>query len=284
MLDNLVVILRAAIFLSLLQTSGVVLFIFLFNHYLTSSKAPIYFLGIISAFSGATFIVVRYLFEPVRLTGTLNGFIDISIHEFLITSNFGISQFLRFLGSIIIGVSLLLFRRNWNPSSFLGVILIASSFSFIGHVGANEQQWILGILLTIHLLSAAFWFGSLVPLHLVCTREAIEAGKLIKHFSKIATYIVPLILFAGLGLAIILLPNFSSLKTPYGILLISKIIGFTVLMGIAALNKFKLSPSISAGNRNSCILFKRLIALEILLITIVLYITATMTTLYSPEV
>ncbi len=283
MLDSLVVVLRTAIFISLLQSAGVALFISLFNRHLTISKTPIYLLGKISALSGATFILVRYLLEPIRLTGSLSGFLDFSLHEFLITSNFGFAQFLKLLGTIIVGASFLQSSRLSRMAGIVGACFIAASFSLMGHVAASEQQWVLAILLTIHLLLAAFWFGALIPLHLVCSQEKLIAAKLVKHFSKIASFTVPLIPCAGLGIALILLPSLTSLKTPYGIFLTSKIIGFSALMGIAAFNKFKLGPSLSIENHHSISIFKRAISLEILLIIIVLCITATMTTLYSPE-
>jgi len=284
MLDSLVVVLRTAIFISLLQAAGVALFVSLFNRYLTISKNTIYLLGAISSLSGAIFILLRYLLEPIRLTGSLSGFFDFSLHEFLITSNFGFAQFLKLLGSIIVGASFLQSSELSRIAGIIGACFIAASFSFIGHVAASEQQWVLAILLTIHLFLAAFWFGALVPLHLVCSQEKLIAAKLVKRFSKIATFTVPLIPCAGLGIAFILLPSLSSLKTPYGILLISKIIGFSALMGIAALNKLKLGPSLSTENYRSISIFKQAISLEILLIIIVLCVTATMTTLYSPEI
>ena len=284
MLDSLVVVLRTAIFISLLQAAGVALFVSLFNRYLAISKNTIYLLGAISSLSGAIFILLRYLLEPIRLTGSLSGFFDFSLHEFLITSNFGFAQFLKLLGSIIVGASFLQSSELSRIAGIIGACFIAASFSFIGHVAASEQQWVLAILLTIHLFLAAFWFGALVPLHLVCSQEKLIAAKLVKRFSKIATFTVPLIPCAGLGIAFILLPSLSSLKTPYGILLISKIIGFSALMGIAALNKLKLGPSLSTENYRSISIFKQAISLEILLIIIVLCVTATMTTLYSPEI
>jgi len=284
MLDSLVVLLRAATFVSLLQAAGVVLLLGLFKSNLTVSKHPICLLGGRAAFFGIFLILARYLIEPARFTGSLTGIFDISIHEFLITSNLGVTQLLRLLGLIIVGISLRGSSDIRQRIGFFGVILIVSSFSFMGHTAASEQRWIISILLTIHLLLAAFWFGALVPLRLISSLEtATMAGRLIGHFSKVAVYTVPLILLAGLGITVLLLPSINSLRTPYGILLISKTVGFIALMGVAALNKFKLVPSIATGSERSLKSFKRVVSFEILLIVLVLTLTATMTTLYSPE-
>ncbi len=283
MLDSLVVLLRAAIFISVLQAAGVVLLLGLFRKNLTISKLSICSLGKRAAFISALTILVRYLIEPIRLTGSMTGIFDFSIHEFLITSGFGITQFSRALGVIILGISLLGHPNIREKTGLFGAILIVISFCFMGHTATSEQHWIISILLTVHVLLAAFWFGSLLPLHLISSLEtAAIAGKLIENFSKVAIYTVPIILLAGLGMAILLLPSINSLRTTYGMLLLSKIIGFAALMCIAAFNKFKLGPSISTGSRHSLLHFKRAISFEILLIVVILTLTAIMTTLYSP--
>ena len=207
---------------------------------------------------------------------------DVSMHAFVVTSNLGVSQSMRLLGAAIVGFALL--RSKDPPARFalVGVALIALSFSFMGHTVASDQRWLLSGLLTTHLLAASFWFGSLIPLHLASAREP-DAGNLIRHFSSIAIRIVPFIFIAGVGMAFVLLPSVSSLRSPYGILLIVKVLSFSALMGLAALNKCRLGPALESGHQPSAALFRRSVAAEIMLIILILGITATMTTHYSPE-
>jgi putative copper export protein len=56
----------------------------------------------------------------------------------------------------------------------------------------------------------------------------------IERFSATATRLVPVILLAGVAMAVVLLPNVAALGEPYGELLIAKVVGFSLLMGLAA--------------------------------------------------
>ncbi len=283
-LDSVVVVLRAAAFITLLQAAGAALYLFLLKGRLVQTSGSVRSLGAIAAIGGAVLVVARYLLEPARMTGSLSGMLDASMHAFVVTSNLGVAQSIRLLGAAIVAIVLL---RSNDPPTRVGVVgaaLIAASFSLMGHTAASDQRWLLSGLLTIHLLAASFWFGSLIPLHLACTREArADAGDLVGHFSSMAIRIVPLIFLAGLGMTLILLPGVGSLGSPYGILLIVKVLGFSALMGLAALNKYRLGPALASGHEISAMLFRRSVAAEMVLIALVLIVTATMTTLYSPE-
>ena len=48
-------------------------------------------------------------------------------------------------------------------------------------------------------------------------------------------------------MAVLLLPNLSALSEPYGKLLIAKVVGFALLMGLAAANKWRLGPRPGPG-------------------------------------
>jgi putative copper export protein len=94
---------------------------------------------------------------------------------------------------------------------------------------------------------------------------------------------VPVILLAGIVMAVLLLPSVSALSEPYGKLLIAKGVGFAVLMGLAAANKWRLGPALVHGAGQSARWFRRSVAAEYVLIALVLTITAVMTTFFSPE-
>jgi putative copper export protein len=55
---------------------------------------------------------------------------------------------------------------------------------------------------------------------------------------------------------------------------------FAVLMGLAALNKWRYGPACAAGEARA---FRRTVIVEYVLVCLVLAVTATMTTFYSPE-
>ena len=281
--DSVVVGLRAAIFAALLQAAGAALFLSFFGARLAVSGDAIRRLGATAAAAGAALVIARYLIEPARMTGTLAGVLDSSMHGFLLTSNLGLAQLFRLTGAGIVGLALLRFTRPREGLALAGALLIVGSFSVMGHTAASDQRWLLGCLLVVHVFAAAFWFGSLIPLYIACGRENLsDAGALIERFSSIAVRIVPLILLAGVGMAIFLLPGLGSLGSPYGLLLIAKVLVFALLMGLACLNKYRLGPAVASGHAPSLVFLRRCIAIEIWLMAAVLTVTATMTTLHSP--
>ena len=283
-LDSVVVVLRAAAFIALLQAAGAALFLFLFRGRLPATGDAIRGLGAAAAAMGAVLVIARYLIEPARMIGALSGVFDGSMHGFLLTSNLGLAQLIRLAGAGIVGLALLPSTRTRERLAVAGALLIAGSFSFMGHTSASDPRWLPGGLLLVHVLAAAFWFGSLIPLYIACGRESLsDAGQMIERFSLIAVRTVPLIFLAGLGLAVLLLPSLASLGSPYGLLLIAKVLVFAMLMVLACLNKYRLGPAVASGHAPALILLRRCVAIETCLIAVVLAVTATMTTLFSPE-
>jgi putative copper resistance protein D len=73
------------------------------------------------------------------------------------------------------------------------------------------------------------------------------------------------------------------LREPYGRLLIAKVVGFALLMGLAAANRWRLGPAL-AERRTGCERqFRRSLAAEYVLIVGILTITAIMTSFFSPD-
>lgn len=137
-------------------------------------------------------------------------------------------------------------------------------------------------LLLLHLLVVAFWFGSLLPLWIVSKREPLAVtASVLNRFSRLATWLVPLIALAGLIMAGLIARGVPPLIEPYGALLLTKLVAFAALMGLAALNKWRLVPTIEATPVQSLSALRCSMLAEICLIVGVLAVTATMTTLLA---
>ncbi len=174
--------------------------------------------------------------------------------------------------------------RGFTFVGVAGAVLIAVSFTLTGHTATNGRRWLLAPLLLAHLLIVAFWFGALWPLCLVTLRESRERMvRVIGVFSAASGWLVPLILVAGVSIAALLLPDVAALRQPYGELLIAKVALFAVLLGLAALNKWRFGPAIASGDLQAARKFRRCVVLEYVLIAVVLAVTAVMTTFFSPE-
>ena len=284
MTDQIIVALRALSFVAALQAAGLPLFLWLFADDLHRATQPIAALAKRTAVLGLVFAVAYQLAEPARLAGDLRGILDGSLQAALLGSEAGVASSVRVLGLALIALGWLKPSRLGAAVAVAGGTLIAASFAFMGHTAAHDQRWYLASLLIVHLLIVAFWFGALWPLHLASRYEELAVnGVIIERFSKIATWLVPVIFLAGLALSVALLPDLASLRKPYGLLLLAKVAGFAALMALAALNKWRLGPAIAKGSAGALVSFRRSVFVEWLLIAAVLAVTAVMTALFSPR-
>jgi putative copper resistance protein D len=163
-------------------------------------------------------------------------------------------------------------------------VLIALSFPLIGHSSQDPARWQLMPLLGLHLLVVQYWFGSLLPLmHIIGHAPARLSTRVVQEFSSGATWLVPLVFVAGLAIAARLLPDLAALRSPYGIGLLLKVLLFSLLMLLAALNKWRLGPALLLGGRQAQVRLQRCIGAEFVLILLALMGTATLTLFWSPE-
>jgi putative copper resistance protein D len=166
----------------------------------------------------------------------------------------------------------------------IGVVILLASFTFVGHTANGAQRWLLSPVLLAHLCFVAFWFGALGPLYLVSAHEPAETSSgVVAQFSARALWLVPALFVAGVVLAAGLLPDLAALRRPYGLLLLTKVTGFCVLMLFAALNRWRFGPALRSGEAAAGRRFRSALVAEYALIVAVLCVTAVMTTFFSPE-
>jgi len=267
-----------------LQAAGVPIFVALFGDGLDRSIAAVRTMALRTALVGLVLTAGHAVVEPARLTGTMSGALDGSLHALLLGSDFGTTLSIRLLGLGIIVGGLLGPRRIGEAAGMIGASLIVASFAFMGHTAADDQRWLLAPLLLLHLLAVAFWLGALWPLRAITRLEGpAVGGALVERFSRVAVWLVPVIFLAGVAMAAALVPGLASLGTPYGLSLLAKVAGFAVLMALAAANKWRLGPGVARGDRAALRRFRRSVLAEWILILVVVAVTVTMTSLFSPD-
>jgi putative copper export protein len=284
MTDVISVVLRALSFILLFQAAGVALFIALFGRRLASSRDAVRRLGQAAALAAIVSVAAHYALEAARMAGELSGMWDPALQAMVWHSPSRAALICRLAGLLLIALGLQVASPRSMIAAVGGAVLATGAFALTGHTSVNVHRGTLATLLMFHLLVVAFWFGALWPLYLASLRETpARASDIIERFTALATWLVPVILLAGIVMALLLLPNVSALGQPYGELLIAKIVGFTVLMGLAAANKWRLGPALIIAPLQSGRWFRRSVAAEYVLIAAVLTITAAMTSLFSPE-
>jgi putative copper export protein len=131
------------------------------------------------------------------------------------------------------------------------------------------------MLLLLHLLGAAFWIGSLVPLAWATRRSGPEAARVIERWARISVLVVPMQLAVGLLLAWVLLGSIEMLLTSrYGWALLAKVGLVAALLGLAAWHRQRLTPALNRGLPGAGTRLARSIWMEATIAAAVLYVAA----------
>jgi putative copper export protein len=279
--DLLAVIVRALGFTALFQAAGAGFFLAVFGDSVPGARTAIRRVGQGSAALGAILILAHLGLDAARLSGDFGGLWDQDLQRLAWSSRSGISQLVQSMGLCMVLASLWKPQLNGATWASVGGGVAVGGFLITGHTSTHALRLVLAPLLALHLLVVGFWFGSLLPLALVVRLESrATAAAVLKRFSVIAGWLVPLILVAGLMMAWLLARSLAVLGKPYGELLIAKLAGFGLLMALAGYNRWRLTPAFDAARSHTSL--RRSMAAEYLLIVAVLSVTAVLTTFYSP--
>ncbi|MEN9204222.1 MAG: CopD family protein [Thermostichales cyanobacterium BF4_bins_65] len=158
-----------------------------------------------------------------------------------------------------------------------GIWLLVLSFVPLGHSLTSPVPALTMALLGLHLLGVGFWLGGLVQ---------IERGWLdlegMQRFSRRATWIVPGLVAAGLGMAWIHRGWAQGWDHPYGLWLSGKVILTLLLLALAAHNKFRLLPALRTAPRTGEAL-RRSVRLELLGIGLVFALSSLLVSQAPPQ-
>ena len=279
--DVLSVTVRALAFIALFQAIGAAFFLAGFARQLAISFVDIRRLALIAASCGVFLVFTHLTLDATRMAGEYSGLWDRELQQLAWSSGSGWAQLTQVAGLLLVLAAL---KRSAHWYASLGGTIALAGFLLTGHTSAHALRAVLAPLLGLHLLIVAGWFGALAPLLIVIRREAKPMVALIvARYSAIAGLLVPLIALAGLSMAWLLTGSLTVLRRPYGELLMVKLILFSLLMALAAWNKWRLTPALALGEARATVALQRSIIAEIILIAVVLSVTAALTSLYSPD-
>ena len=176
----------------------------------------------------------------------------------LIGTRFGHIWLFRVIISLVLGISLWLPARTSGRRSFLQATLAGLavielvSLAWAGHAAAGPGRFGVVHLLgdAFHLLTSAFWPGTLAPLAafllLLLISSQVEAivlaAPVVRRFSASSLIAVAVMALTGLLNSIFMVGSLRALLTSaYGQILVSKLILFFAMIGFGACNLFCLS-------------------------------------------
>ncbi len=187
----------------------------------------------------------------------------------------------------------------------LSVATLASSvalatLAWTGHGAMDEGMtgWVHLTADILHLIAAGAWTGALLGLLLLVTRpkrrlDAVHLAlthRALHGFGTVGTIVVATLIVTGIVNAWLLVgpSNIAALVTTlYGQLLLAKLALFGAMLGLAALNRFRLTPrfeaSIAAADDRGAIgVLRRSLAIETACNVIILGLVAWLGTLEPP--
>jgi putative copper resistance protein D len=213
------------------------------------------------AFSAALLVgaaILGLITQTGLLAGSFGEGFKLDNLEAVITQmNFGLSAIVR----AAIAAALLLWliiltpsRLAWAGSAAGGAVMCAS-LAWMGHGAATEGPAGIVHLLgdVVHSLAAAVWIGALVAfvfLLLLGPSGADSDGALhesLRRFSGIGSITVALIVLSGLVNSWFLVGPQRLLDfwtTAYGQVLLAKLLAFAGMLGLAASNRYRLTPAL----------------------------------------
>lgn len=211
------------------------------------------------------------------------GLMDGAMVRMVLEAGEGRAAGVRIAGLLLMGTIAFVDRRG--PTLALpGALLAATSFAWTGHAWAANHGGLPIALLVLHLIGIAFWLGALMPLLLIARDGDLPRIALsVARFGNAAVIAVLVLIAAGATLVSSFITGVSDLWTnAYGRTAVIKIGFVACLLSIAAFNKLRLTPRLLAGDSRAVSHLSRSIRVEMLVGSLILTVTAILTTLMGP--
>ncbi|WP_380177654.1 copper homeostasis membrane protein CopD [Kalamiella sp. sgz302252] len=185
------------------------------------------------------------------------------------------------------GVVALLFRGRARQS----LLLLSGTgqlvgLAFVGHAAMLDgiAGWLQRANQIVHLLSAAFWAGGLIPVAILMRDmsrfpASYDAVRTLMRFSRYGHLAVALVIFSGLVNAFILLPAWPPTFGRYTQLLLVKTLLVALMCCLALFNRYWLVPRFQSSGVSARHIFMLTTLAEVLLAALVLGLVSFFATL-----
>ncbi|MCD9820551.1 copper resistance CopC/CopD family protein [Bradyrhizobium japonicum] len=161
-------------------------------------------------------------------------------------------------------LALMALRSGWyaRALAIIALVGVGLSLAMTGHAATAPPEALTRPAIFLHGLGVTIWIGALAPLVALVSKPTSATLPVVNRFSRIAALAVGVLALTGLALAIVQLEKPVALvETRYGLILSIKLALVTGLLALAALNRFRLTPSL-ARDENGTPALKRSILLE----------------------
>ncbi|MER7165680.1 FixH family protein [Micromonospora sp. NPDC000207] len=240
-------------YLGLLVSAGLVVFLLVLLH----GEAPRLRRRLlrIAGVAGGVTLLARLLLVPTvpawQDGRDLGGLVDGALWRAGLTSEEALSSLLVVLGLAVALGAAATGRAVLTAPAFAGVALAWGAVALVGHTRTYGPEWLVVAADILHVATAGVWLGGLVALSWALARSAdLPAGaaaRTVSAFSRAAAVLVALLGVAGVLLGWRILGSVEALTgTAYGVALLAKVGLTLVVLALAAHNRFRLVPRVSA--------------------------------------
>jgi copper transport protein len=133
--------------------------------------------------------------------------------------------------------------------SALALLAVGFALAASGHAAAAAPQWLTRPAVFVHAIAVTFWVGSLLPLAAVMRAGGKDGRLALQRFSRAIPFMLAALIVAGATLAVVQVADIEALwNTAYGLVLLGKLAVVAALLGLAAVNRFYLTPRIASGD------------------------------------
>ncbi len=273
--------LKTVIYSCSLFSGGTLLFLRVFAKETRDIRSKLYSFITGSSLLGITLSIINMGTQVVWLSaGDLTALQDPDMLALVLSSSAGKTQLFLCIGL----AGIISTTKIEHPIyAFAILAMIPVTYALSGHTGFYSPVWLLKIFIIVHLSIACFWIGSFIPLLTLITQKKQTASDALERFGIIATFLVPILLATGIGMAWLIAGGTEGLTTNYGLMLLVKANLVALLLCFAALNKLRLVPQFRTGQPQADNKLRRSITIEIAIVLIILIVTATITTIIPPE-
>jgi copper resistance protein D len=202
--------------------------------------------------------IVWFALIAGQMSGSWRGSLDPAILQLAaFDTRFGHIFLGRFIGLAALWLMCVLGLRPHSPGVAILAGVLLASLGPISHAAATGSDIaILGAINdAAHLLTAGFWLGGLVVLALFLRRHWGDRDSLLgalRLFSIWGTAAVAVLVVTGLINAISILPvSAMSLRNSYFDLLLVKVGLASLMIGLAALNRWRFAPALRRGGERA---------------------------------
>jgi copper transport protein len=263
--------LRVAFYISLLAAAGGALFDWLVSDLPKPVRRRLLQSAAVALVAGAASLGIH---GAVLANPPLKGLLEFDIWRIGAASTRGLSMAFALPGA---GMLLAGFARpNRRALAVLGALLALAGFMVSGHAATTDPVWLMAPAMGLHVLTVAFWIGSLAPLFAILgAQPASSAARAVVRFSRVAVAAVGLLLVAGTVLAVVQVRDPAALTAQgYGLIFSTKLVLVAGLLLLAVYNKRRLTPALERGEAGAAARLRGAIGVEMVVVAGILAVTA----------